>query len=108
LVKGAVPLCYNDYEPLPPTLCLEVGDFSVNMLKNNPFIMGDYEFLHVYGRWHFTGNAKKKLDFLPLVPSVMISSEPSTSVHEIEMTKAEKRKKYLQVDNINCNRYYYS
>ncbi|MGG1480168.1 transposase [Bacillus smithii] len=52
--------------------------------------------IHVYDRWHFTGNAKKRLDFLllSLVPSVMTWSKPNASVREIEM--AEKRKKRRQ------------
>ncbi|QNU39596.1 hypothetical protein IC801_13125 [Geobacillus sp. 44B] len=63
--------------------------FRQGITNANPSI------LHVYDRWHFTGNAKKRLDLLLLsiVPSVMTWSEPNPSVREIEMTKAEKRKK---------------
>ncbi|GAJ39299.1 hypothetical protein GCA01S_016_00240 [Parageobacillus caldoxylosilyticus NBRC 107762] len=46
----------------------------------------------------FYGNEKKRLDFLllSLVPSVMTWSESNTSVYEIEVTKAKKRKKQRQ------------
>ncbi len=66
--------------------------FRQGITNANPSI------LHVYDRWHFTGNAKKRLDLLLLsiVPSVMTWSEPNPSVREIEMTKAEKRKKQRQ------------
>ncbi|WP_286173569.1 transposase [Geobacillus sp. E263] len=66
--------------------------FRQGIANANPSI------LQVYDRWHFIGNAKKRLDFLllSLVPSVMTWSESNTSVREIEMTKAEKRKKQRQ------------
>jgi transposase len=66
--------------------------FRQGITNANPSI------LHVYDRWHFIGNAKRRLDFLllSLVPSLMTWSEPNPFVREIEMTKEEKRKKQLQ------------
>ena len=66
--------------------------FRQGITNANPSI------LHVYDRWHFIGNAKKRLDFLllSLVPSLMTWSEPNPFVREIEMTKEEKRKKQRQ------------
>jgi hypothetical protein len=57
--------------------------FRQGITNANPSI------LHVYDRWHFIGNAKKRLDLLLLsiVPSVMTWSEPNPFVREIEMTK---------------------
>ncbi|WMT20644.1 transposase [Parageobacillus toebii] len=63
--------------------------FRQGITNANPSI------LNVYDRWHFIGNAKKRLDFLllSLVPSLMTWSEPNPFIREIEMTKEEKRKK---------------
>jgi transposase len=69
--------------------------FRQGITNANPSI------LHVYDRWHFNGNTKKKLDFflLSLVPSMMTWSEPNISVREIEITKEEKGKSSVRNKN---------